>query len=68
MDTLGARIRALRLGLGITQPQLAEMVGVSKAVISFWENDVNEPKASYIKILAKCLNVSTDYLLGLESD
>ena len=64
METLG--IRTLRLNLGITQPQLAEMVGVSKAVISFWENDINEPKASYVKILAKCLNVTSDYLLGLE--
>lgn len=66
METLGTRIRTLRLNLGITQPQLAEMVGVSKAVISFWENDINEPKASYVKILAKCLNVTSDYLLGLE--
>ena len=64
METLGTR--TLRLNLGITQPQLAEMVGVSKAVISFWENDINEPKASYVKILAKCLNVTSDYLLGLE--
>lgn len=66
MESLGARIRRLRVEAGLTQPRLAEMVGVSKSVISFWENDVNEPKASNIKILVKCLEVSADYLLGLE--
>ncbi len=53
--------------MGLSQPQLAEKVGVSKAVISFWENGVNEPKARYIKALALCFGVSADYLLGLEN-
>ncbi len=66
MENLGTKIKTLRIAAGYTQPQLAEKVGVSKGVISFWENDVNEPKASYIKILALCFNVSADYLLGLE--
>jgi len=66
VEDLGAKIKTLRIAAGYTQPQLAEKVGVSKAVISFWENSVNEPKASYIKMLAKIFNVSADYLLGLE--
>ncbi|MDE6585841.1 MAG: helix-turn-helix domain-containing protein [Clostridia bacterium] len=64
MNDLGTRIRELRIERGLTQPQLAKMVGVTNAVISFWENNVNEPKASYVKKLAKSLNVTTDYLLG----
>jgi len=32
---------------------------------SFWEQEVNEPKASYIKKLAECFGVSVDYLLGI---
>lgn len=59
MNNLGSRIRELRIERGLTQPQLAKMVGVTNAVISFWE----EPKASYVKKLAMCLNVTTDYLL-----
>ncbi|MDE5728718.1 MAG: helix-turn-helix domain-containing protein [Clostridia bacterium] len=66
MENLGAKIKTLRQSAGLTQPQLAEMVGVSKAVISFWENDVNEPKASYVKVLATIFGVSADYILGLE--
>ncbi|MBO4939493.1 MAG: helix-turn-helix transcriptional regulator [Clostridia bacterium] len=59
-------IRELRLERGLTQPQLATLVGVSKGMISIWENNVNEPKASYIKRLAIVLEVSSDYLLGIE--
>lgn len=65
MDKLGNRIKELRIERGLTQPQLAKMVGVTNAVISFWENNVNEPKASYVKKLAQCFNVSSDYLLGI---
>ncbi len=66
MQGLGVKIKNLRQAAGFSQPQLAEMLGVSKAVISFWENDINEPKASYVKALAVVFNVSSDYLLGLE--
>jgi len=66
MENLGEMIRELRLERGLTQPQLATLVGVSKGMISIWENNVNEPKASYIKRLAIVLEVSSDYLLGIE--
>lgn len=66
-NILGTRIRELRRERGISQPQLAAAIGVSKGVISFWENGVNEPKASYIVALCKFFGVSSDYLLGLES-
>ena len=65
MFNLGETIKSLRLEKGLTQPQLAEMIGVSKGMISVWENNINEPKASYIKALAQALEVSADYLLGL---
>lgn len=66
MENLGSRIRELREDKRLTQPQLAELIGVSKSVVSFWENDVNEPKASYIARLAEVFGVSAGYLLGLE--
>ena len=49
----------------LSKTQLAEAIGVDIKAISFWENEVNEPKASYIVKLAKFFNVPTDYLLGL---
>lgn len=66
MTVLSKRIKELRIDKGINRETLADAVGVDKRTISFWENAVNEPKASYIIKLAKYFNVSADYLLGLE--
>lgn len=66
MKGLGETIKELRIERGLTQPQLAEMVGVSKGMISVWENNINEPKASYLKALATALEVSVDLLLSEE--
>ena len=66
MENLGQTIKTLRIEKGLSQPQLAKAVGVSNGIISIWENNINEPKASYIKQLAIILDVSADYLLGLE--
>ena len=66
MKGLGETIKALRLEKGLTQPQLAKLVGVSNGMISIWENNVNEPKASCLKALAIALDVTVDTLLGEE--
>ena len=66
MKGLGETIKALRLEKGLTQPQLAALVGVSSGMISIWENNVNEPKASNLKALATALDVSVDTLLSDE--
>ena len=66
MEGLGETIKSLRIEKGLTQPQLAKLVGVSNGMISIWENNINEPKASYIKALAIVFDVSADFLLGLK--
>lgn len=68
MKEFANKLRILREENNLTQPQLAKILGVSKGIVSFWENDINEPKATYIKLIASYFNVSTDYLLGLEDD
>lgn len=62
---IGKRIKELRLQAGISQKTLAEKVGVDKRAVIYWEQEVNEPKASYIFNLARYFDVSADYLLGL---
>lgn len=64
MKILSERIKELRLEKKLTQPQLAEIIGVSKGMISFWENGVCEPTASNLVKLANYFDVTTDYLLG----
>ena len=68
MKNLGEKIKQIRTEKGLSQPQLANEVGVSKGIISIWENNINEPKATYLKNLAMVLDVSADYLLGLEDE
>lgn len=63
---IGTIIKELRLENNLTQPELAKKIGVSKGIISLWENNVNEPKASHIRNLALIFNVSADYLLNID--
>lgn len=66
MSNISARIKQLRTERGISQPDLAKALKVSNGTISFWENGVNEPKATYIIRLCQFFEVSANYLLGLE--
>ena len=68
MDNLGQKLKELRIEKGLTQPQLAKMLNVSNGIISAWENNLYEPKASNIKKLCQVFTISADYLLGLEDD
>jgi len=43
LDSIGESIKTCRKDKGLTQPQLAKIIGVSHAAISFYENDVNIP-------------------------
>lgn len=64
---IGQRIKELRKEKGISQKTLAEAVGVDKRAVIFWEQEVNEPKASYVKNLALYFGCSADYLLGISN-
>ncbi|WP_251617619.1 helix-turn-helix domain-containing protein [Pumilibacter muris] len=64
---IGKRIKELRLQAGISQKTLAEKIGVNKRAVIFWEQEINEPKASYVRNLAVFFEVSADYLLGISN-
>lgn len=61
---IGQRIRDLRTERGISQQALAKAIGVSQKAIDYWERGVNEPKASYIILLADYFSVTADFLLA----
>lgn len=63
---IGKRIYELRKEKGISQQTLATAIGVNKRAVIFWEQEINEPKASYIKRMAEYFGVSSDYLLGIK--
>lgn len=60
---LGEKLRALRLKKGLTQVQLAEMVGISNNLYNKYEKkDVRPPYETLVK-LASALNTSLSVLL-----
>lgn len=61
---IGEIIKNLRLEKNISQQKLASEIGVSQKAVDYWERGVNEPKASYIVLLADFFGVSCDFLLG----
>ena len=63
-ETMGKRISDLRKGKGMTQEQLAQLLGVTPQAVSKWENDLSCPDISILPQLAEALGVTTDELLG----
>ncbi len=60
------RLKALRTQAGMTQAMLAQQLGVTKSVISFYELRERAPSPEILVRIAQVFHVSTDYLLGLE--
>lgn len=65
--TTGERIKALRTARGITQPQLADMIGATKQAVSMWEHGNNKPSRISIERMCDLFNVDADYLLCRQS-
>ena len=64
---LSENIRNLRKIFNISQVDLASSLGVTKQYVSNWENDNILPSIEMLVKIAKFFNVSTDYLLDLNS-
>ncbi|MDY2629067.1 MAG: helix-turn-helix transcriptional regulator [Lachnospiraceae bacterium] len=62
----GDRLKLLRTQAGLTQKQLAERIGATKSMISYYELQERQPSSVSLRKLSEVFHVSTDYLLGLE--
>lgn len=58
-------LKELRLEKNLGQVELSKAIGVSKGVISLWENGLREPNMYSLILLAKFFKVSIDELVGL---
>lgn len=60
------RIRDRRIELGLTQQELAELVGVTQSAVQLWEKEDRDggtaPQRKRLDLLAAQLKVSPDYL------
>ncbi|MGM9608690.1 MAG: helix-turn-helix domain-containing protein [Eubacteriales bacterium] len=65
---LGENIRRMRQASGISQVEFARRLGVTKQCVSNWENDNVVPSVEMLVRIADIFHVSTDSLLGRQTE
>jgi len=65
MKIQAARIALRRKQLSMNQEDLASMIGTSQKQVSKYENGVNDPTGDVLANMAKALETTSDWLLGL---
>jgi transcriptional regulator with XRE-family HTH domain len=66
--TIGERVMLMRRRRGLTQQELATKAQMSKTALNRFENGLQSVYAERLVTLARLLDVSADYLLGLQGD
>jgi len=66
-ESVGARIRALRLAANLTQDEFAAKLNVSRSAIAQWETDRAGQVRDNMERIAKVLNTSLGYLVSGEA-
>lgn len=64
METMGQRIAMLREARGLSVPELAEVIGVTRALVWQWEQDIVKGirPENFVR-LCHALNVTPEYLV-----
>ena len=66
--TFGDRLAAARHKAGLSQKDLSKRLGVKLGTLRGWEEDISEPRANKLQMVAGLLNVSIMWLLNGEGD
>ena len=66
--TFGDRMAGAREAAGLDRKGLAKRMGVKLKTIAGWEDDLSEPRANKLQMLAGVLNVSLVWLLTGEGE
>ena len=61
---IGKTIQIKRKNAGLTQAQLAELLGVTAPAVNRWEKDLSFPDAALLAPLARCLNTDLNELFS----
>ncbi len=62
MSAIGEVISTTRRARGLTQQQLAHLSGVTQAALSRYENDLRDPDAHHLTLIASALGVTPAYV------
>lgn len=66
--TFGDRVAGAREKAGMSQADLAKRLGVKLKTLKAWEDDLAEPRANKLSMMAGMLNVSLSWLLSGEGE
>lgn len=64
---IGGRLRYFRELRGLSQKELASLIGVSNSRVSNWEQGINRPDADILASICNSLHISADELLDINS-
>jgi len=67
METIAERVARMRREKGITQVEMAQLLGVTQSVVSDYERGALRLHGELIARVAEILSVSADEILGLEA-
>ena len=62
----GDRLKELRSKNGMTQTRLAQLLNITKSVVSYYERQERMPSPDVLIKLASIFHVSVDYLMGID--
>ena len=68
MQNYGIRLKQARKAKGITQVELAALLGITQTSYQRMETGAHDMKMSTIYKICKTLSISSDWLLGLSDD
>lgn len=68
IELLSERLHNLRIGRGLSQKQVAKLIGVNPSTISTYESAMRLPSYPSLIRLARVYGVSIDFLLGIEEN
>lgn len=67
-ETVGERIKYIRRKRGLTQIDLSLLLDVSKNTVSNYERNHTEPDVNALRVIARKLSTTTDFILGLSDN
>lgn len=67
-STFSNRLKEARAKAGLTQSQVAEAIGIHRSSYALYETGRNTPTMARLEKIALKLNVSVDYLLGVNPE
>lgn len=65
--SFGSNLKNARIAKGLTQKELADMIGAKHNSISNWENDQNKPDPDLIELICGVLGITPNYLFRADT-